>query len=182
MIDENYSKGINSVNIFLLLSFAFFLPISQKISTINIVLLVVVSLLNIRKGKTDFKKGFIAPIGLYTVYCLSLIYSSELQLGIIEQKASLLFFPIIFILNKDVIKYRDLSSSLGIDTRVHLVGQRPVGQIGHYMAQADVLVSPRIQGLNTPMKVYSYLDSGVAVLATRLSTPRSPAVWQSRAV
>jgi glycosyltransferase involved in cell wall biosynthesis len=38
------------------------------------------------------------------------------------------------------------------------------------MAQADVLVSPRIQGLNTPMKVYSYLDSGVAVLATRLST------------
>ena len=38
------------------------------------------------------------------------------------------------------------------------------------MAQADVLVSPRTKGANTPMKVYSYLDSGVAVLATRLPT------------
>jgi glycosyltransferase involved in cell wall biosynthesis len=31
-------------------------------------------------------------------------------------------------------------------------------------------VSPRLKGLNTPMKIYSYLDSGSAVLATRLPT------------
>jgi glycosyltransferase involved in cell wall biosynthesis len=31
-------------------------------------------------------------------------------------------------------------------------------------------VSPRLKGLNTPMKIYSYLDSGTAVLATRLRT------------
>ena len=71
---------------------------------------------------------------------------------------------------KDIVKYRELSSQLGIDEQVYLLGPRPVGQIGFYMAQADILVSPRTQGLNTPMKVYSYLDSGVAVLATRLST------------
>ncbi|MDX2505587.1 MAG: glycosyltransferase family 4 protein [Gammaproteobacteria bacterium] len=71
---------------------------------------------------------------------------------------------------KDIEKYRELSSQLGIDEQVYLLGPRPVGQIGNYMAQADVLVSPRTQGLNTPMKIYSYLDSGVAVLATRLST------------
>ena len=33
-----------------------------------------------------------------------------------------------------------------------------------------MLVSPRLKGLNTPMKIYSYLDSGVAVLATKLPT------------
>ncbi|NOQ87375.1 MAG: glycosyltransferase [Gammaproteobacteria bacterium] len=71
---------------------------------------------------------------------------------------------------KDIAKYRELTSQLGIEKQVYLLGPRPVGQIRHYMAQADVLVSPRTQGLNTPMKVYSYLDSGVAVLATRLST------------
>ncbi len=71
---------------------------------------------------------------------------------------------------KDVVKYRELASQLDIDEQVYFLGPRPVGHISHYMAQADVLVSPRIQGLNTPMKVYSYLDSGVAVLATRLST------------
>ena len=39
------------------------------------------------------------------------------------------------------------------------------------LRQADVLVSPRLKGLNTPMKIYSYLDSGSAVLATSASHP-----------
>ena len=43
-------------------------------------------------------------------------------------------------------------------------------QLGRYLAQADLLVSPRIRGLNTPMKIYSYLDSGKALIATRLPT------------
>ena len=34
--------------------------------------------------------------------------------------------------------------------------------------QADVLVSPRLSGHNTPMKLYSYLAAGKAVLATRI--------------
>ena len=38
------------------------------------------------------------------------------------------------------------------------------------LAQADVLVSPRTRGNNTPMKIYSYLDAGRAVLATDLPT------------
>ena len=38
------------------------------------------------------------------------------------------------------------------------------------MRQADLLMSPRIHGVNTPMKIYSYLDSGVAVVATDLPT------------
>ena len=71
---------------------------------------------------------------------------------------------------KDIEKYKQQSVQMGIERQVHLLGPRPVGQIGEYMTQADILVSPRTQGLNTPMKIYSYLDSGVAVLATRLST------------
>ncbi len=70
----------------------------------------------------------------------------------------------------DIEKYREQALQLGIDKQVYLLGPRPVGQIGNYMDQADILVSPRTQGLNTPMKVYSYLDSGVPVLATRLPT------------
>jgi len=34
----------------------------------------------------------------------------------------------------------------------------------------DLLVSPRIQGTNTPLKIYSYLDSGVPVICTNLQT------------
>jgi len=45
-----------------------------------------------------------------------------------------------------------------------------VKSLGAYLRQADVLVSPRLQGQNTPMKIYSYLDSGRPVVATRIPT------------
>ncbi|MEY3262161.1 MAG: hypothetical protein RLZZ620_1212 [Pseudomonadota bacterium] len=37
---------------------------------------------------------------------------------------------------------------------------------------ADIVVSPRVKGNNTPMKIYSYLHSGKALLATDLATHR----------
>ena len=59
---------------------------------------------------------------------------------------------------------------LGIGGSVHFIGPRPLRQLSAFLAQADVLVSPRTKGTNTPMKVYSYLGSGVPVLATDLPT------------
>jgi glycosyltransferase involved in cell wall biosynthesis len=56
------------------------------------------------------------------------------------------------------------------DDRICFAGPRPVSELGACLRQATVLVSPRIQGTNTPMKLYSYLDSGRPVLATRLPT------------
>lgn len=66
--------------------------------------------------------------------------------------------------------YTARAASKGLAERVHLIGPRPVAQLGYYLQQATVLVSPRVHGTNTPMKLYSYLDSGVPVLATRLLT------------
>jgi glycosyltransferase involved in cell wall biosynthesis len=57
-----------------------------------------------------------------------------------------------------------------LEESVRFLGPRPVERLGPYLRRATVLVSPRIQGENTPMKVYSYLDSGRPVLATRLPT------------
>jgi glycosyltransferase involved in cell wall biosynthesis len=69
-----------------------------------------------------------------------------------------------------IAQYRKRARGLGIEARVHLIGPRPVDQLGSYLRQADLLISPRIRGTNTPMKVYSYLDSGVPVVATALPT------------
>ena len=66
----------------------------------------------------------------------------------------------------DVHKYKKITRVLEIDARVHLIGPRPLAALGSYLRQADLLVSPRIQGTNTPMKIYSYLDSATAVVAT----------------
>ncbi len=59
---------------------------------------------------------------------------------------------------------------LGIADRVTFLGPRPVADLGPYLKAATIVASPRTQGRNTPMKVYSYLDSGRPLLATRLPT------------
>ncbi len=66
--------------------------------------------------------------------------------------------------------YNIKAEALGIASQVHLLGPRSVSSLNDYLCQADILVSPRTQGNNTPMKIYSYLHSGVPVLATRLYT------------
>jgi glycosyltransferase involved in cell wall biosynthesis len=66
--------------------------------------------------------------------------------------------------------YQREAARLGIAAGVHFAGPRPVESLGRCLQQATVLVSPRVQGTNTPMKVYSYLDSGVPLVATRLPT------------
>lgn len=71
---------------------------------------------------------------------------------------------------RDIRHYSDLASRLGVAARTRFIGPRPLEELGHYLRQADVLVSPRTQGKNTPMKIYSYLDSGKPILATRLPT------------
>lgn len=66
----------------------------------------------------------------------------------------------------DVRKYRIKTEQMGISANVHLLGSRPVRQLAYYLKQADILVSPRTKGKNTPMKIYSYMASGKPVLAT----------------
>ena len=70
----------------------------------------------------------------------------------------------------DITRYRARAAALGIQSAVHFLGPKPVSALADLLGEADVLVSPRLKGLNTPMKIYSYLDSGTAVLATRLRT------------
>jgi glycosyltransferase involved in cell wall biosynthesis len=67
-------------------------------------------------------------------------------------------------------KYYNLAKKLSVDDIVHFIGPRPLINLAAILSQATVLASPRIKGNNTPMKVYSYLDSGVPVVATKLLT------------
>jgi glycosyltransferase involved in cell wall biosynthesis len=70
----------------------------------------------------------------------------------------------------DIQAYRHKCEQLGITHNVHWVGPKPVEELPLYLSQADILVSPRIKGVNTPMKLYSYLGSGKATLVTQLPT------------
>lgn len=54
--------------------------------------------------------------------------------------------------------------------KLKFIGQVPPEKIPLYLMMADVLVSPRIAGTNTPLKIYSFLKSGKPLVATKLWT------------
>jgi glycosyltransferase involved in cell wall biosynthesis len=57
---------------------------------------------------------------------------------------------------------------LGVADRVRLTGPAPLAHLPWLLRQADVLCSPRRHGVNTPMKIYSYMAAGRPILATRI--------------
>lgn len=66
----------------------------------------------------------------------------------------------------DLERCKTLSHELGIADKVFFLGPRPVTHLMDYLKQADILISPRTKGVNTPMKIYSYLGAGVPIVAT----------------
>jgi len=62
------------------------------------------------------------------------------------------------------------AKELGIQDRVCFTGQVDPSKIPLYIRLSDALVSPRLSGTNTPLKIYSYLKSGKPLVATDLWT------------
>jgi glycosyltransferase involved in cell wall biosynthesis len=62
------------------------------------------------------------------------------------------------------------AQAAGIGAITIFAGERPASEMPAYLAASDLLVSPRSRGTNTPLKIYQYLRSGKAIVATRLLT------------
>ena len=69
-----------------------------------------------------------------------------------------------------VARLREEAKSVGLEECMLLVGERPAEEIPAYLEAADVLVSPRSKGTNTPLKIYQYLRAAKPIVATRLLT------------
>jgi len=70
----------------------------------------------------------------------------------------------------DIFKYTEKTKVLGISDKIYFIGPRSLKDLPGYLSQADLLLSPRLKGKNTPMKLYSYLISGKPVLATKIES------------
>ncbi|MDO8677491.1 MAG: glycosyltransferase [Acidobacteriota bacterium] len=62
------------------------------------------------------------------------------------------------------------AQAAGVSAAMIFTGQQPAREIPGFVQAADLLVSPRIRGTNTPLKIYSYLRSGKPIVATDLLT------------
>jgi glycosyltransferase involved in cell wall biosynthesis len=92
------------------------------------------------------------------------------SISVVARKKSDVVFLMIGGDRQTIRHYRNLSESLGVADKVVLMEKMPVEEVSHYLDIADVLVSPRKCGTNTPLKIYSYLRSGKPIVATNLVT------------
>ena len=63
--------------------------------------------------------------------------------------------------------YQALAAANGVAQHFTFTGFLQPEWIPAFVNMASVLVSPRLKGTNSPLKIYSYLRSGVPVVATR---------------
>jgi glycosyltransferase involved in cell wall biosynthesis len=61
-------------------------------------------------------------------------------------------------------------AAAGLAESIQLLGEQPINEIPAYEKCADLLISPRKYGTNTPLKLYSYMSSGVPILATAIES------------
>ena len=150
---------------------------AKKHKSDNIYLLKDISLISNEKSdnQIDNLRDFVKPeqkIGLYignleTYQGIDLLIDSLVIYTKQKQDVCLL---IIGGKTQDIEHYTEKANDSGLGEYIKFIGPRPIQDMGAYMQQADFLLSPRIKGINTPMKVYSYLGSGVPLLATELPT------------
>jgi len=69
---------------------------------------------------------------------------------------------------EQVSRYRTRAASGGIAEKCFFTGRVPQSDVKKYLGMAAVLVSPRSEGTNTPLKIYEYLASGVPIVATAI--------------
>ncbi len=67
-------------------------------------------------------------------------------------------------------KIKQAARNEGIEDRVIFIGTVHPMEIDFFYKISDIIVSPRIEGTNSPLKIYSYLRSGKPIVATNLYT------------
>jgi glycosyltransferase involved in cell wall biosynthesis len=69
---------------------------------------------------------------------------------------------------EQVVQVRALATELNLDDKCVLTGRVSKGEAMEYTQSAHVLVSPRVTGTNTPLKIYEQLASRKPLVATRI--------------
>ena len=108
------------------------------------------------------------PVVLYTGSFVSLQALDLLVEAVpsVLQAAPDVLFLIVGGQDAEISALRTQAEKLGVAERIIFERNRPQQEMPAYMAAADVLVSPRIQGINPPGKLLSYLAAARPVVAT----------------
>ncbi|MBA2685729.1 MAG: glycosyltransferase [Gemmatimonadaceae bacterium] len=70
----------------------------------------------------------------------------------------------------EIASARSALAQCGLGDFVRFAGRQPLESMSAFTALADVLVSPRSEGDNTPLKIFAYMASGRPIVATDRDT------------
>lgn len=62
--------------------------------------------------------------------------------------------------------YRAILAEQGVESSATFLGKLPPDELPSYLAASDILLSTRLAGTNTPLKLLDYLKAGRSILAT----------------
>jgi glycosyltransferase involved in cell wall biosynthesis len=109
-------------------------------------------------------------VGSFAVYQgIDLMFDS---IPLALAKSGALRFIIIGGAPDEIAARRTWLAERGADGAVTFTGKVPPDELPDYIAAADILLSPRLSGINTPLKLLDYLKSGRAIVATDNSANR----------
>ncbi len=72
----------------------------------------------------------------------------------------------------EIVERRMSLTMQGVDESVTFMGMIPPDELPDVLAASDILLSPRISGVNTPLKLLDYLKAGRAIVATDTAANR----------
>jgi len=68
--------------------------------------------------------------------------------------------------NDEIAERKQVLAGEGVDAQVTFLGNVAPDELPNYLSASDVLLVPRLSGVNTPLKVLDYFKSGGAIVAT----------------
>lgn len=69
--------------------------------------------------------------------------------------------------------WRSEARRLDLNGNIRFTGIVPIQEVGGYVRMAHILVSPRKNGLATPLKIYDYMAAGKPIVATNIEAHAS---------
>jgi glycosyltransferase involved in cell wall biosynthesis len=116
----------------------------------------------------DAERPMVLYTGTFEAYQgLDLLFDAA---AIVSRSRSDAVFVLVGGKRDQVERARREAAARGVADSICFIGERPAEEVPRYLDAADVLVSPRRTGTNTPLKIYQYLRSGRPIVATRLLT------------
>ncbi len=124
----------------------------------------------VRRYKQKLEEVLITYVGSFAVYQgVDLMFDAIPQVIKGDQRAR---FIIIGGDTSEIERRRRKLADQGCQSAVSFVGKVPPETLPDYLSASDILLAPRLSGVNTPLKLLDYLKSGQAIVATDVTANR----------